>query len=490
MSVVKGLLAASFAFGFISVVGCSSDNDDTPADTTDPVISNLSHADNEKVIGNRTITFTADVTDNSTLTVTMTHNGNPVTVTPSGDTYSASITLEDRTNNTVVVSANDGSNTASQTLTLNYPFLAFTNGQAASVVIGQLDFDGGLPNRGNATPAANTIDKPYDVKVISNRLYIADRNNNRVLGFDSIPASNNANADFVIGQDSFTTNVSGIANNQLNNPRSFDSGDNQFFVGHSNGGRINHWSSIPISNALADLTIGQDGFIEGSFFSCEQNKFNFIVDSIQYVSGKLIASDSAGHRVLIWNSIPSTSGVAPDIVLGQQDFTHCAANDANNDGVSEGVPTASTLSAPRGVWSDGTKLLVSDNNNDRLLIWNEFPTSNFQAADIVLGQANFTSYVARSGITAKNMIPEGVYSNDNQLFVADGDGSRVMIWDSWPITNNQAADRVLGSETLTAGQQALGNNANLDTPKALTVFEDKLILSDIADHRILIFQAP
>jgi hypothetical protein len=44
---------------------------------------------------------------------------------------------------------------------------------------------------------------------------------------------------------------------------------------------------------------------------------------------------------------------------------------------------------PTDVWSDGTRLAVVDNANSRVLIWASIPTTNGQAATIVIGRASF-----------------------------------------------------------------------------------------------------
>lgn len=484
MSVVKSLIATSLAFGLVSVLGCSSDS----VDETAPVITNLSHTDNQKVIGSRTITLSADASDEVAISsVVITHNGASQTVTNNSGNYSASITLEDRTNNVIVITANDSRNSVSETITLDYPFHAFTNGQAASVVIGQPDFDSFDANQGGST-AANTISSPYAVKIINNNLYIADRDNNRVLGYTTIPTTNNANADFVIGQDSFTTNTSGYANNQLTNPRAIESGDSQFFIGHAFDARINHWSSIPTSNLSADMVIGQSDFVSGTIFVCNSDTFVFGLNSIIFVDGKLIASDLGGNRILIWNTVPTVNGVPPDMVLGQQDLTHCAANDTDNDNVAEFTSSSSTLDFPKGLWSDGTRLLVADSGNNRVLVWNSFPTSNFQAADLVLGQTDFISNAVILGTNAVNFRPQSVYSNGNQIFISDDD--RVLIWDSWPTSNGAAADRVLGQSDLDSGESTLNNDAALSGTGDMFTSNEKLFLSDRQNNRVLIFQAP
>jgi hypothetical protein len=49
-----------------------------------------------------------------------------------------------------------------------------------------------------------------------NKLFVADILNQRVLIFNSIPTSNGASADVVVGQPNFTSNSSGTTANTLN----------------------------------------------------------------------------------------------------------------------------------------------------------------------------------------------------------------------------------------------------------------------------------
>jgi len=484
MSVVKSLLATSLAFALVSLVGCS-DSGDSAA----PNITNLSHTDNQKVIGNRTITLSADVSDDSSVaSVTITHNGNSQTVTNTSGAYSANITLADRANNTVVITATDASNNQTiQTIVLDYPFHSFANGQAASVVIGQPDFYTTIANQGGMV-GANTLYEPYAVRVINNKLYIADGGNNRVLGFNAIPAVNNASADFVIGQDSFTTDSLGYSNTQLNRPRGIASNGSNFFISHAGFGRIHYWSSVPTSNVSAEVVTGKPDFITGTGFVCAQDVFFFAAGSIFNVNGKLIAVDFL-NRILIWNSIPTINGQAADLVLGQQNFTNCASNDSDGDGTPD-TPTASTLNSVSSIWTDGTRLVATDRLNHRVLIWNTFPTVSGQPADLVLGQPDFTTINTPS--QSYNPIdldqPSGVYSNGNQLFVSTR--RRVLIWNSWPSVNHQAADGVLGHIDLNGDNTGLGNDALMDNPTNIYIYDSKLFVSDNNDDRVLIFEAP
>src|SRR4029453_4320843 len=105
----------------------------------------------------------------------------------------------------------------------------------------------------------------------------------------------------------------------------------------------------------------------------------------------LIAADENDHRVLIWNSIPASNGGNAVFVIGQTNFT------SNTQGLS-----STQLRGPAGVFvSPNGKLFICDQLNNRVLIYNSIPTSNGEAADVVVGQPNFTSN--GTGIGANQM---------------------------------------------------------------------------------------
>jgi hypothetical protein len=106
--------------------------------------------------------------------------------------------------------------------------------------------------------------------------------------------------------------------------------------------------------------------------------------------GRLYLSDQGNRRILVWNSIPTSIQQSPDIVLGQPDFN---SNTVNNGGVS-----AQSISSAVDIYCGRGRLMVSDAGNHRVLIWNSPPTQNFQAADFVLGQADFLG--TSSGLTS------------------------------------------------------------------------------------------
>ena len=86
-------------------------------------------------------------------------------------------------------------------------------------------------------------------------------------------------------------------------------------------------------------------------------------------------------------------------------------------------------------------MAVADTDNNRVLVWNSIPNNNNQAADIVLGQENFTTVTAPRGVPGQRMRgPQGVWMQGQRLFVADSGHSRVLIWNSMPTRSFQPAD--------------------------------------------------
>ena len=492
MSVVKSLIATSLAFGLVLLSGCEDDEPDTVA----PLISTLSHADNDKVFGDRTISFVATITDQSDLSVEVTHNGNMQTVTTNtgANTFSASITLEDDENNTIVVTATDSEgNSTTQSIALNYPYFRFTDGQNASVVIGQPDFTSGAANQGGVADA-NTIYQAEGRHIVINGvLYIADTRNNRILGFNSVPTTANAMADFVIGQPDFTTTTAGIANNQLERPYTIETDGTKFFVamqGDVNQGRIHVWNSIPTSNVPADYVIGQPDFNQNDTNTCTYNRIGNKARDVFVINNKLMIADTTQNRVLVWDQIPENSNQPATFVLGQKSFTVCETNDDDGDGF-EDSPTASTFVKPQSIWTDGERLAIADLGNFRALFWSNFPSQNAQPADLVLGQDTmFTNEYYEPPVTSTKYHPYYLTSNGNQLFVADRRFFRVLVWNSWPSSDNVAPDQVLGNNDFVTEVSAI-TQSTFSAALGLYLNNNQLFVSDFVTggHRVLIFNS-
>lgn len=366
----------------------------------------------------------------------------------------------------------------------------FSNFQSADIVIGQPNFE-----TNSSTPLSGaSLNQPGPVTVSGNQLYISDSRNHRILGYHQIPTLNGSTADFVIGQTDLVS--SNLANPPTATSFSFQwsitSSNNRFFVADATNNRHLIYNSLPTTNVAADVVLGISNFTTVGAGTCSNTDLSSS-EGVSSANGKLFIADEGHHRVLIWNTVPTSNYTPADIVLGQADFTSCNPNRGGP------TPTASSLSTPGGVWTDGTKLFVADSNNGRVLIWNSIPTTNGQPADLVLGQSSMESAVSTT--TAGGLFVGGVYnvfSTGVQLIIGDANNHRVLIWNSIPTTNGQPADTVLGQSNF------INNAANDDaqtgvagvTPTSRTLYSPygvylagkQLFVSDFENNRVLIFK--
>jgi hypothetical protein len=367
------------------------------------------------------------------------------------------------------------------------PTSNFANFQFASAIIGQSFATTNTQNNGAGTANPNQIglEEPSG-HVALGSLYVPDTKNNRVLGFAAIPTGFGTPASFAIGVSNFTT-VGGNSNTPAANAMVAPSGcwvaGGKLFVADTNFERVLVWNTLPTSNVAANVAIGKpDLTTEGPSFT--QSTLSDVRD-VCVAAGKVVVADFSNNRVMIWNAVPTSSGVNADLVLGQPDFT------TNTPGLS-----AIKMNQPTGVWTDGTRLVVSENANNRVLVWSTFPTSIGQAADFVLGQPDFVTNSAGTG-TQKMFAPWSVTSDGTQLFVADRGNQRVLIYSPFPTPGNTTPIRVLGQSNFTNTAANDDNQDNIPdagpsartffAPTGVTAIGNQLFVTDMNNHRVLIF---
>lgn len=220
-------------------------------------------------------------------------------------------------------------------------------------------------------------------------------------------------ADLILGQVDFTTSAANIGGINATTDGT------KAYVADQLKNRILIWNSKnPVLGSNADLVLGQPDFTSSTSNNGGISASSLgSVDSISSDGTRLFAVDALNHRIHIWNSIPTSNFRVADVVIGQPDMT---SNQSNNGGLG-----AATLSSPKSVFSDGQKLVVADAGNNRVLIWNSIPSSNFQAADVVIGQSNFLSNL--SGTSAATFDhPRGLDLHDNELWIGDQGNNRVL----------------------------------------------------------------
>lgn len=261
-----------------------------------------------------------------------------------------------------------------------------------------------------------------------------------------------------------------------------------FWVSDTGHHRLLGWHQTPIGdNAPADILIGQPSFShEGRNAKAEPNGASLNVPTGFCAMGDgLAVADAWNHRVLIWRDIPSDQNQPADIVLGQRDFNSVLANHGQDK------PSASTLHWPYGVaYLDG-KLIVCDTGNRRLLIWDEI-SENGQPADLVLGQRDFGSRDenAGGGVSAMSMRwPHQITLWQGHLAVADAGNNRVMLWDGVPDQNGKPCDAVIGQANFEDCDHNCASyypsNRAVNMPYALASIDDQLIVGDTANSRLI-----
>lgn len=188
--------------------------------------------------------------------------------------------------------------------------------------------------------------------------------------------------------------------------------------------------------------------------------------------GRLITVGDGWHRVLVLNTAPTAPIVRADLVLGQPSLST----------VSRRPISGSTLFSPRGAWTDGTRFFVADTENNRVLVWNQFPTTNGQGADFALGQppgaGNLTSDDQTRPVAERMHRPSAITSDGTRLYVADSGFGRVLVWNTLPTSAGQRPDLVIGRPNLDTTNQTGDLTKELDEPKKLAIINGALYVTD------------
>ncbi|MBF8295792.1 MAG: hypothetical protein HW389_2337 [Bacteroidetes bacterium] len=120
------------------------------------------------------------------------------------------------------------------------------------------------------------------------------------------------------------------------------------------------------------------------------------------------------------------TGQAADLMLSGVDF--------NNSG------GALLFHHPTGIATDGTRFVLCDRFNNRVLIWNSLPTRWNTLPNLVLGQTDFTSNNPGTSKSQLNWPGNASIGLNGVLVVADTDNDRILIWNQLPTRDGQAAN--------------------------------------------------
>lgn len=371
----------------------------------------------------------------------------------------------------------------------------------ASLVLGQPDF-----NSFNPSLTASGLRNPTGIATDGTVLAIADTDNNRVLIWLHAPTVNGQPADVVLGQANFTSNAAvSPSQTSLRAPSGVWIYNGRLFVADTFDDRVLIYNKIPTTNnAPADIVVGQTSFT--AFVQPDLTQVSGVATAVNMQTPvsvttdgtRLFVADLAENRVMVWNKIPTANGTPCDYVVGQPDFASAATNNSyiNNDTTgadvdADGNPTdvtpvlcqsngkdtvtgtvlyptrcAGTLSFPRFAFSDGTRLFIADGGNDRVLIFNSFPTGNGAAADIIIGQPDQYSDNTGDNPDGSDAFenPSAIAYDGTNLYVTDTYNRRVMVHtpgvQNIPLNgvNNAASLAIYAVGTITFAGTITANN--------------------------------
>ena len=339
----------------------------------------------------------------------------------------------------------------------------------------------------------DTMSMPSGLCVIDGKLYVVDSGNHRVTRWNGIPSDDGEPPSLVMGQDNLEENEANrdglIGSGSLFFPTGICSGDDQHvFVADKDNHRVLIWKKIPFSDGWnADISLGQSGMDDrdanrGDFENVQQDTLSFPTGVFYDVENdKVFVADQGNNRVLIWNSLPRDTGQPADIVIGQKDFV----SRSPNMGKGERRASQDSLYFPNDVVLGNTGLFVSDSGNNRVLYWKEVPTENGQPADLVIGQSNFSDnkhnrYGQANASTLNDPYGLWLEEEENPEWVPPDEEAEKNL-------EEEALDKPSpeeGAEENDAeGEDAEGNDTEIEIPEYLF----KLFIADRGNSRVVVW---
>lgn len=341
--------------------------------------------------------------------------------------------------------------------------------------------DAGGPTQGLCFPGGVAVDN-------LGHMYVADAFNNRVLEYND-PLTTDIVPDMVIGQANFSDIACGVGANRLCTPIGVAVDDaGNLYVADKNNSRVLEFDNPVATDAIADRVFGQSDF-NGSGCNAGGVSAASLCTPIAVAvdgAGNVYISDD-NHRVLEYDTPLSTDTVA-DRVFGQNgDFT---TNGCNLVGLGN-PPTASTLCQPAGIGVDlDGNLYVADASNNRVLEY-DAPRTSDSVADVVFGQAgSFTSSACNPTMCAPQSVALDAGGN---LYVPEGE-SRVLVYITPQTTDTIADGVIgqpnFGNNGCNAGFPH-PDPATVCYPLGATVdSEGNLYVADTSNNRVLEYDIP
>lgn len=341
-----------------------------------------------------------------------------------------------------------------------------------------------------AMPTAGQLYGPRAVWLDESCLVVADTGNHRVLIWHDLPADSHSAADVVLGQPDFFhegAQADGRGPERgLRLPTGVLVHDGRLVVADAWNHRVLVWDSIPETSDVApDVVIGQPDAVsvEANRGGCCEPLGLYWPFGVAIVSGRFYVADTGNRRVLGWDGIPGTH-TPPALVLGQPD--------GHSHDENRGELGPDSFRWPHDLSGTDDTLLVADAGNHRVLGWRPVPDAD-QPATMVLGQGDFVTgsefpYAPQSATALR--FPYAVDIDGGRLAVADTGNNRVLLWERLPASSGAPADRVLGQPDFLENGENHWDRVADDTlcwPYGICLHGGRLAVADSGNNRVMIW---
>lgn len=348
---------------------------------------------------------------------------------------------------------------------------------------------GGVPRGGLQLPDAHPnrfqLYAPRGVYFNDEVFIVSDSGNHRVLIWFGWPEKDHAHADVVLGQPSFEAEGPKL----FHLPTGVQVIEGRLFVADAWHHRILIWDSIPTTNNVPpDIIIGQSDLA-----NIEPNRGGTVNPTgfywpygFAYINGWFYVTDTGNRRVLGWKGIPD-DGSEPTLILGQEDGF------SNQENRGKGVGE-NTFRWPHAIAGDETTLYIADAGNHRVLGYTPPPIKDIPA-NLVLGQKNFNQSFELPHVPqgpSRFRFPYGVALENNMLAVADTANNRILLFSDLPRKGAfLPATYVIGQENFEDSGENRWKKVDWDTlcwPYGIWFHKNRLAIADSGNNRVIVWR--
>lgn len=335
---------------------------------------------------------------------------------------------------------------------------------------------------------------------VGHRLFVSDSQNNRVLVFNTNLATmvNGENADFVLGQATFSGASPATTQTGLNQPAglAYDNANQRLFVVDCFNNRVMVFDVNPATMSNGEpafYVFGQTDYVstisgttQALFSNANTGFFGLDYDP---VGVRLMVSDKDNNRIMIFDASPAHmiaagNGMSAAHVLGQALFSTATAGF-----------TTIKMNTPQAIAYDSVnaRLFVVDSGNWRVIMYSGMASvTDGMAASSVIGQTAFTAHTRLATSQTSTLVYSGSQMNTmavdpvaNLLYVPEF-SSRVTVFPvASGFSNNPSATWNYGhSDPSNVPQYTAADKQNWPGPQS--AFNTNGTILDTKNHRLFV----